>query len=98
MINYTEDEKEYLREYLEDDGVTEDQWQDVELMQHHVSMCYDIDIQAMQDTGYPEESVKTSLSYIILEKLGYNFTSIHKFFNIFQNDDNEKFSWESLIN
>ena len=28
MINYTEDEKEYLREYLEDDGVTEDQWQD----------------------------------------------------------------------
>ena len=84
MINYTEDEKEYLREYLEDDGVTEDQWQDVELMQHHVSMCYDIDIQAMQDTGYPEESVKTSLSYIILEKLGYDFTGIHKFFNIFQ--------------
>ena len=91
MINYTEDEKEYLREYLEDDGVTEDQWQDIELMQHHVSMCYDIDIQSMQYTGYPEESVKTSLSYIILEKLGYDFTSIHKFFNIFQNDDNEKF-------
>ncbi len=69
MINYTEDEKEYLREYLEDDGVTEDQWQDVELMQHHLSMCYDIDIQAMQDTGYPEESVKTSLSYIIFRKV-----------------------------
>ena len=90
MINYTEDEKEYLREYLEDDGVTEDQWQDVELMQHHVSMCYDIDIQAMQDTGYPESSVKTSLSYIILEKLGYDFTSIHKFFNIFQTNTKEK--------
>ena len=89
MINYTEDEKEYLREYLEDDGVTEDQWQDVELMQHHVSMCYDIDIQAMQDTGYPESSVKTSLSYIILEKLGYDFTSIHKFFNIFQTNTKE---------
>ena len=87
MINYTEDEKEYLREYLEDDGVTEDQWQDVELMQHHLSMCYDIDIQAMQDTGYPESSVKTSLSYIILEKLGYDFTSIHKFFNIFQEEN-----------
>ena len=86
MINYTEDEKEYLREYLEDDGVTEDQWQDVELMQHHISMCYDIDIQAMQDTGYPESSVKTSLSYIILEKLGYDFTGIHKFFNIFQSE------------
>ena len=89
MINYTEDEKEYLREYLEDDGVTEDQWQDVELMQHHVSMCYDIDIQAMQDTGYPESSVKTSLSYIILEKLGYDFTGIHKFFNIFQSETKE---------
>ena len=89
MINYTEDEKEYLREYLEDDGVTEDQWQDVELMQHHLSMCYDIDIQAMQDTGYPEESVNTSLSYIILEKLGYDFTSIHKFFNIFQSETKE---------
>ena len=89
MINYTEDEKEYLREYLEDDGVTEDQWQDVELMQHHVSMCYDIDIQAMLDTGYPESSVKTSLSYIILEKLGYDFTSIHKFFNIFQSENKE---------
>mgnify|MGYP001389994078 FL=1 len=89
MINYTEDEKEYLREYLEDDGVTEDQWQDVELMQHHLSMCYDIDIQAMQDTGYLEESVKTSLSYIILEKLGYDFTSIHKFFNIFQSETKE---------
>ena len=93
MINYTEDEIEYLKEYLEqEEGITEDQWQDVELMQHYVSMCYDIDIQAMQDTGYPEESVKTSLSYIILEKLGYDFTSIHKFFNIFQNNDNEKFS------
>jgi|TARA_R100000081_G_C4740959_1_gene128874 hypothetical protein len=90
MINYTEDEKEYLREYLEDDGVTEDQWQDVELMQHYVSMCYDIDIQAMQDTGYPEASVKTSLSYIILEKLGYDFTSIHKFFNIFQSETKEE--------
>ena len=89
MINYTEDEKEYLREYLEDDGVTEDQWQDVELMQHHLSMCYDIDIQAMQDTGYPESSVKTSLSYIILKKLGYDFTSIHKFFNIFQTNTKE---------
>ena len=89
MINYTEDEKEQLREYLEDDGVTEDQWQDVELMQHHVSMCYDIDIQAMQDTGYPESSVKTSLSYIILEKLGYDFTGIHKFFNIFQSETKE---------
>ena len=89
MINYTEDEKEYLREYLEDVGVTEDQWQDVELMQHHLSMCYDIDIQAMQDTGYLEESVKTSLSYIILEKLGYDFTSIHKFFNIFQSETKE---------
>tara|TARA_R100001198_G_scaffold87150_1_gene62154 strand:- start:56 stop:334 length:279 start_codon:yes stop_codon:yes gene_type:complete len=89
MINYTEDEKEYLREYLEDDGVTEDQWQDVELMQHHLSMCYDIDIQAMQDTGYPEESVKTSLSYIILEKLGYDFSSIHNFFNIFQSENKE---------
>ena len=87
MINYTEDEKEYLREYLEDDGVTEYQWQDVELMYHHLSMCYDIDIQAMQDTGYPESSVKTSLSYIILEKLGYDFTSIHKFFNIFQEEN-----------
>ena len=93
MINYTEDEKEYLREYLEDDGVTEDQWQDVELMQHHVSMCYDIDIQAMQDTGYPESSVKTSLSYIILEKLGYDFTSIHKFFNIFQSETKEVEKW-----
>ena len=89
MINYTEDEKEYLREYLEDDGVTEDQWQDVELMHHHLSMCYDIDIQAMQHTGYPESSVKTSLSYIILEKLGYDFTSIHKFFNIFQTNTKE---------
>ena len=89
MINYTEDEKEYLREYLEDDGVTEDQWQDVELMQHYLSMCYDIDIQAMQDTGYPEESVKTSLSYIILEKLGYDFSSIHNFFNIFQSENKE---------
>jgi len=89
MINYTEDEKEYLREYLEDDGVTEDQWQDVELMQHYLSMCYDIDIQAMQDTGYPEDSVKTSLSYIILEKLGYDFTSIHNFFNIFQSENKE---------
>ena len=89
MINYTEDEKEYLREYLEDDGVTEDQWQDVELMQHHLSMCYDIDIQAIQDTGYPESSVKTSLSYIILEKLGYDFTGIHKFFNIFQSETKE---------
>jgi len=89
MINYTEDEKEYLREYLEDDGVTEDQWQDVELMQHHLSMCYDIDIQAMQDTGYSEDSVKTSFSYIILEKLGYDFTSIHKFFNIFQSEIKE---------
>ena len=80
MINYTEDEIEYLKEYLEqEEGITEDQWQDVELMQHYVSMCYDIDIQAMQDTGYPEESVKTSLSYIILEKLGYDFTSIHNF-------------------
>ena len=87
MINYTEDEKEYLREYLEDDGVTEDQWQDVELMHHNFSMCYDIDIQAMQHTGYPESSVKTSLSYIILEKLGYDFTSIHKFFNIFQEEN-----------
>ena len=30
MINYTEDEKEYLREYLEQEqGITEDQWQDV---------------------------------------------------------------------
>ena len=66
MINYTEDEKEYLREYLEQEqGITEDQWQDVELMQHYVSMCYDIDIQSMQYTGYPEESVKTSLSYIV---------------------------------
>lgn len=90
MINYTEDEKEYLREYLEqEEGITEDQWQDVELMQHHLSMCYDIDIQAMQYTGYPEESVKTSLSYIILEKLGYDFTSIHKFFNIFQSETKE---------
>ena len=89
MIYYTEDEKEYLREYLEDDGVTEDQWQDVELMQHYLSMCYDIDIQAMQDTGYPEDSVKTSLSYIILEKLGYDFTSIHNFFNIFQSENKE---------
>ena len=91
MINYTEDEIEYLKEYLEqEEGITEDQWQDVELMQHYVSMCYDIDIQAMQDTGYPEESVKTSLSYIILEKLGYDFTGIHKFFNIFQSDTKEK--------
>ena len=89
MINYTEDEKEYLREYLEDDGITEDQWQDVELMHHHLSMCYDIDIQAMQHTGYPESSVKTSLSYIILEKLGYDFTSIHQFFNIFQSETKE---------
>ena len=87
MIHYTEDEKEYLKEYLEQEqGITEDKWQDVELMQHHLSMCYDIDIQAMQDTGYPESSVKTSLSYIILEKLGYDFTSIHKFFNIFQKE------------
>ncbi len=86
MIDYNKDEKEYLREYLEDEGVTEDQWQDIELMHHHLSMCYDIDIQAMQDTGYPEESVKTSLSYIILEKLGYDFTSIHKFFNVFQSE------------
>ena len=90
MINYTEDEKKYLREYLEqEEGITEDQWQDVELMQHHLSMCYDIDIQAMQDTGYPESSVKTSLSYIILEKLGYDFTGIHKFFNIFQSETKE---------
>ena len=90
MINYTEDEKEYLREYLEQEqGITEDQWQDVELMQHYVSMCYDIDIQSMQYTGYPEESVKTSLSYIILEKLGYDFTSIHNFFNIFQSENKE---------
>ena len=90
MIKYTEDEKEYLREYLEQEqGITEDQWQDVELMQHHVSMCYDIDIQSMQYTGYPESSVKTSLSYIILKKLGYDFTSIHKFFNIFQSENKE---------
>ena len=90
MINYTEDEKEYLREYLEQEqGITEDQWQDVELMHHHLSMCYDIDIQAMQYTGYPEESVKTSLSYIILEKLGYDFNSIHNFFNIFQSENKE---------
>ena len=90
MINYTEDEKEYLREYLEQEqGITEDQWQDIELMQHYVSMCYDIDIQSMQYTGYPEESVKTSLSYIILEKLGYDFTSIHNFFNIFQSENKE---------
>ena len=90
MINYTEDEKEYLKEYLEqEEGITEDQWQDVELMHHYLSMCYDIDIQAMQDTGYPESSVKTSLSYIILEKLGYDFTGIHKFFNIFQSETKE---------
>ena len=90
MINYTEDEKEYLKEYLEqEEGITEDQWQDVELMHHYLSMCYDIDIQAMQDTGYPESSVKTSLSYIILEKLGYDFTSILKFFNIFQSKTKE---------
>ena len=96
MINYTEDEKEYLREYLEDDGVTEDQWQDVELMQHHVSMCYDIDIQSMHYTGYPESSVKTSLSYIILEKLGYDFTSIHQFFNIFQSETKEVKQWKLI--
>ncbi len=82
MINYTEDEKEYLREYLED--VPESKWYDCEFMKEELSMCYDIDIQSMQYTDYPEDSVKTSLSYIILEKLGYDFTSIHKFFNIFQ--------------
>lgn len=82
MINYTEDEKEYLREYLED--VPEIKWYDYEFMKEELSMCYDIDIQSMQYTGYPENSVKTSFSYIILEKLGYDFTSIHKFFNIFQ--------------
>ena len=82
MINYTEDEKEYLKEYLQD--VPESKWYDYEFMKKELSMCYDIDIQSMQYTGYPEDSVKTSLSYIILEKLGYDFTSIHKFFNIFQ--------------
>ena len=40
MINYTEDEKEYLREYLEQEqGITEEQGQEVELMQHYESMC-----------------------------------------------------------
>ena len=87
MINYTEDEKEYLREYLED--VPESKWYDYEFMKEQLSMCYDIDIQSMQYTGYPEESVKTSLSYIILEKLGYDFTSIHKFFNNIQSETKE---------
>jgi len=85
MINYTEDEKEYLKEYP--DTVPQNKWHDLEFMKANVESLYDIDIQAMQDTGYPEDSVKTSLSYIILEKLGYDFTSIHKFFNIFQNEE-----------
>ena len=87
MINYTEEEKEYLREYP--DTVPENKWYDIEFMKANVESLYDIDIQAMQDTGYLEESVKTSLSYIILEKLGYDFTSIHKFFNIFQSETKE---------
>ena len=82
MIDYTKDEKEYLEEYP--DTVPQDKWYDIEFMKANVESLYDVDIQAMQNTGYPEESVKTSLSYIILEKLGYDFTSIHKFFNIFQ--------------
>ena len=88
MINYTEDEKDYLKEYLQD--VPGGKWHDYEFMKEELSMCYDIDIQSMQYTGYPENSVKTSLSYIILEKLGYDFTSIHKFFNIFQPNTKEK--------
>ena len=84
MINYTKDEKEYLREYP--DTVPEDKWYDIDFMKANVESLYDIDIQALQDTGYPESSVKTSLSYIILEKLDYDFTSIHKFFNIFQEE------------
>ena len=87
MINYTEDEKDYLKEYLQD--VPGSKWHDYEFMKEELSMCYDIDIQSMQCTGYPENSVKTSLSYIILEKLGYDFTSIHKFFNIFQSKTKE---------
>ena len=80
-INYTKEEKEYLKEYLR---CPESKWHDYEFMKKELSMCYDIDIQSMKYTGYPESSVKTSLSYIILEKLGYDFSSIHKFFNIFQ--------------
>ena len=68
----------------------ETKWYDYEFMKEELSMCYDIDIQSMQYTGYPEKSVKTSFSYIILEKLGYDFTSIHKFFNIFQTNTKEK--------
>ena len=82
MINYTKDEKEYLGEYP--DTVPQNKWYDIEFMKANVESLYDVDIQAMQATGYQEESVKTSLTYIILEKLGYDFTSIHKFFNIFQ--------------
>ena len=88
MIDYTKDEKEYLREYP--DTVPENKWYDIDFMKANVESLYDIDIQAMQDTGYPEDSVKTSLSYIILEKLGYDFTSIHKFFNIFQTNSKGK--------
>ena len=87
MINYTEDEKEYLKEYP--DTVPQDKWHDLEFMKANVESLYDVDIQSMQYTGYPEDSVKTSLSYIILEKLGYDFTSIHKFFNIFQLEDHK---------
>ena len=87
MINYTEDEKEYLREYP--DTVPQNKWYDIEFMKANVESLYDIDIQAMQDTACPEQSVKPSLSYIILEKLSYDFTSIHKFFNIFQSETKE---------
>ena len=78
----TDDDKEYLREYPE--TCPESKWYDYDFMKDSVAMLYDVDIQAMKDTGYPETSVMTSNSYTILEKLGFDFQPLHKAYNILQ--------------
>ena len=87
----TEDEKEYLREYP--DTAPENKWYDYHFIKSAVALLYDVDIQAMQRTGFHPHSLRTCYSYAILKKLGYHFPQHHKLYGIVTEAEGFKNDW-----